>query len=84
MFIAYVIAECVGSYLGYLVLSLVTPHEMFFEGHGPGFCLTQIHPDVSLGQVRTNPNIPFRIINQSIILLFRLSSSSLLSLLYLY
>lgn len=51
MFIVYVIAECVGSYLGYLALSLVTPHKLFFEGHGPGFCLTQIHPDVNLAQV---------------------------------
>lgn len=51
MGIVYIIAECVGAYLGYLLLALSTPHDIFHPANHPGVCVTFIHPNVTLMQV---------------------------------
>ena len=51
MGIVYIIAECVGAYLGYLLLAVSTPTDIFHPVGHPGVCVTFIHPNVTLIQV---------------------------------
>ncbi|XP_044727650.1 aquaporin AQPAn.G-like isoform X2 [Chrysoperla carnea] len=46
LFPLYLMSQCIGAIIGYAMLKLVTPPELF-EG---GLCLTSVHPGISIWQ----------------------------------